>query len=218
MRRSALRLGWANNLKLIGVGLLNYHDVYSTFPPAIIYDEDGTPMHSWRMLILPTIAGNVGTSVLRAYDLTEGWNSPKNRRLGDDILRTSVIRSVYQCPATRKSYDQLHTNYLMLIDDLGGKPNSPPNRPGSVPPRFRADQVIVVAEIADAAVHWMEPRDVLLSELSFTINDRKQTSISSCHGGGFIAYADGTIEFLDDNTTKERIEKLLTRRPYGTGN
>jgi hypothetical protein len=41
------------NLKQIGFALRSYHDVYRTFPPAYVADEDGRPMHSWRVLILP---------------------------------------------------------------------------------------------------------------------------------------------------------------------
>ena len=46
-------------------------------------------------------------------------------------------------------------------------------------------------------IHWMEPRDVLLSELSMKINDRSKRRLSSYHGGACIAHADGSVELLD---------------------
>ena len=35
-----------NNLRQIARAFLNYHDVYKTFPPAYIPDDNGQPMHS----------------------------------------------------------------------------------------------------------------------------------------------------------------------------
>jgi hypothetical protein len=42
-----------NNLKQIGLAMHNYHDAHGCFPPAYIPDENGKPMHSWRVLLLP---------------------------------------------------------------------------------------------------------------------------------------------------------------------
>src|SRR5205807_8143584 len=41
------------NLMQIGFALHQYHDEYGSFPPAYIADEQGRPIHSWRMLLLP---------------------------------------------------------------------------------------------------------------------------------------------------------------------
>ena len=55
----------------------------------------------------------------------------------------------------------------------------------------------------------MEPRDVLLSELSMKINDRTKRSLSSYHGGACVVHADGSVEILDETTTEERVRELL---------
>ena len=52
-REAARRTQCSNNLKQIALAFHNYNDTYGTFPPAYIPDENGQPMHSWRMLILP---------------------------------------------------------------------------------------------------------------------------------------------------------------------
>ncbi|QDU78053.1 hypothetical protein Pan97_51330 [Bremerella volcania] len=57
-RMAAQRMQSQNNLKVIGLALHNYHDTYGTLPPAYIPDEDGQPMHSWRVLILPFVEAN----------------------------------------------------------------------------------------------------------------------------------------------------------------
>ena len=48
--RDAARLAQCrNNLKQIAVALHQYHDLYGSFPPAYIADENGKPLHSWRV-------------------------------------------------------------------------------------------------------------------------------------------------------------------------
>ena len=51
-RKAVWRAQCRNNLKQIGLALHNYHDTYESFPPAYIADENGRPMHSWRVLLL----------------------------------------------------------------------------------------------------------------------------------------------------------------------
>jgi prepilin-type processing-associated H-X9-DG protein len=43
------------------------------------------------------------------------------------------------------------------------------------------------------------------------INDRSHRSVSSYHGGACVAYADGSVELLDDATTEERVRELLAQ-------
>ena len=90
-REAARRTQCKNNLKQIGIALHSYHDVYKTFPPAYIPDEDGKPMHSWRVLILPFIEQQ---ALYEQYDFNEPWDGPNNSQLAN------VVISVYQCPSS----------------------------------------------------------------------------------------------------------------------
>ena len=103
----------------------------------------------------------------------------------------------------------MYTNYVMLIDDRPGRPNGPPNLPGSVPPQMSSKSTVIVIEIANTDIHWMEPRDVLLSELTFNVNDKSKCSPSSRHGGACVARADGSVVVLDENMTEEYLKQLL---------
>jgi hypothetical protein len=220
LRREGQERRCQNNLKQIALALLNYHDVYKSFPWAITYAKGGTPMHSWRVAITPYLESQVLWD-MGSYDFREPWNGPHNRVMADEIPETYrdrngthlywLIPPCYRCPSAPPSQNQMCANYVMLIDDRPGKMNGPPNRPGSVPSSFDDKSAVIVIEIADSDIHWMEPRDVLLSELSMKINDRTKRSLSSYHGGACVVHADASVEILDEATTEERLRELLAQ-------
>jgi hypothetical protein len=226
-RASAFQKQCSSNLKQIGLALHDYYGVHKTFPSAITFADDGTPMHSWRVQVLPYLVADAFYGV---YDFTEPWDGPRNRLLGDEVpdtwpnfdgtvrrdsrgvpLREVYYPRLYRCPSAPASQNRMCANYVMLIDDRPGRPNGPPNRPGSMPPPYEPPSSVTIIEIADSNIHWMEPRDVLLSELSFKINDRSKRSLSSYHGGACLLHADGTVEVLDDAATEELVKELLAQ-------
>lgn len=81
-REAARRAQCSNNLKQIAFSLHSYHDRYGCFPPAYIADEEGKPMHSWRVLILPFIEEQ---ALYDRYAFTEPWDGPSNRRLAGPV-------------------------------------------------------------------------------------------------------------------------------------
>ena len=46
------------------------------------------------------------------------------------------------------------------------------------------ERTILLVEIANSTIHWMEPRDLNAAEMSFVINDPGTPSISSPHPHG----------------------------------
>lgn len=219
IRRANQTRQCSGNIKALAMALLCYRQHHKTFPPAITYSQDGTPMHSWRVLVHPWVEQ---MNFTERYDLSEPWNGTRNRLLCDETPDTFMdsrnipFRAVYhpyfcRCPSAPNTQSQWVTNYVMLIDDQPGKTNGPPNRPGSAPPSAAPDSAVILIEIAKSDIQWTEPRDVLLSELSMKINDRSKLSLSSYHGGACIAHADGSVEVLDEATTEERLRKLLAQ-------
>ena len=67
-----------NNIKQIALALLMYEQAHGSFPPAYTADADGTPLHSWRVLILPYIEQQ---RLYDQYDFDEPWDGPNNSQL-----------------------------------------------------------------------------------------------------------------------------------------
>ena len=77
-RNLAVRMQCLMNVKQIALALQSYETVNGCFPPAYIADKNGKPMHSWRVLILPYLEED---ALYKAYDFTEPWDGPKNKKL-----------------------------------------------------------------------------------------------------------------------------------------
>ena len=105
-RAEALRLECAQNMKQIGAALHSYHDKYETFPPAYIADENGKPLHSWRVLILPHLGED---ELYRQIRLDESWDSEHNSRLHKQMP------PVFCCPADPQKQARGETSYVWMI-------------------------------------------------------------------------------------------------------
>ncbi|MCB0998059.1 MAG: DUF1559 domain-containing protein [Acidimicrobiales bacterium] len=67
-----------HDLERIGAALAAYRDDHGTFPPAALSDAAGTPLLSWRVLLLPYL-GDAAAALYDRVDLTRAWDDPANR-------------------------------------------------------------------------------------------------------------------------------------------
>src|SRR5207244_6398882 len=73
-REAARRATCTNNLKMIGVGVHNYHDSWHCFPGPFIPDAKGKPVHSWRVSTWPYLEAR---RVIDLYDYRFPWEDRK---------------------------------------------------------------------------------------------------------------------------------------------
>jgi hypothetical protein len=114
----------------------------------------------------------------------------------------------YRCPSHCDESNL--TSYVVVT---GAKTSFPSSR--SINRKAITDgtvNTILVIEIADSGIHWMEPRDLSISNLNFRVNQDPAHSISSVHqeSGAYIATAAGFVNFLRAQTSEETIRSLLT--------
>lgn len=189
-----------SNLKYIGLGLQNYADVYSCFPPAYQTDESGKPMHSWRVLILPFIEQQ---ALYDRYDFNEPWNGPHNSLLAKEMP------PIYRCPSNTAN-NGTTTDYVAIVGpetmwqaDHGAKFSEI---------KDRTSMTIAVVEASGAKINWMEPRDLPFSAVSHGINAKQGGGISSAHPGAVIAlFADGHVQTLEQKLPLDVLKALCTK-------
>lgn len=197
-REAARRSQCKNNLKQIGLALHNYHDAYGMFPPAFIADENGKPMHSWRVLILPFLDQQ---ALFQQYDFSEPWDGPNNSR----ILNTRV--PVYACPS-HPGNGATTTAYTAVFGE-----NCIFRGSESVPIREITDgtsNTILVAETKGANIPWSKPEDINVDQLGPAVIG--PNGLSSHHTGGFhVLMADGAVRFVSENINRQVLSALFTR-------
>lgn len=194
-RDQALRSSCTSRPKQISLALQNYHDEYGCLPPAHYADSTGRPMHSWRVLIWPFYDAN---PAYNQYRFDEPWNGPNNRRLHQ-------LQNYFDCPADNTS-DTFNTNYVAVTGSRlwpksGTYSLDSPGRPAS--------RTIMIVEISDSDIHWMEPRDLPLDELDKWLDPNSKPRLFGNHiNGGWVAFPDGHIEFLTRDEVIKRLKAL----------
>jgi prepilin-type processing-associated H-X9-DG protein len=189
-REAARRVGCANNVRSMAIGMLT-HESAQQILPAAITDGDGKPLLSWRVAILPYIEEQ---ALYEEFHLDEPWDSDHNRAL------IAKMPAVYTCPSAPR--DDGRTNYL-LLDGPGAcfekQRQQTRGRIRGVPLgdlRQAAEKTILVVEApADRAVEWTKPEDLTVSPADVA---ELRNGKAGGHPGGLrhAAYADGHVELI----------------------
>ncbi len=178
-------------MKQISLALLNYESTYGSFPPAYVADEDGQPMHSWRVLILPYME----QSLYEAYFFDEPWDGPNNRLLADRMP------TIFMCPSSPSLPTE--TNYMVVTGKGTLFPGAESRKISEI--TDGTANTILVVEVAKSGVNWMQPVDVSIESLAQGIGDPddnlmgggNNVSASSYHPGVVnAAFADAHVESI----------------------
>ena len=200
-RISPRRASCQNNLHNIALALLQYQDVNGSFPPAYIADDQGKPMHSWRVLLLPYLDQR---NLYKQYRFDEPWDGPNNRPLHDVILK------IYSCPSQPASQPRTATSYVVVVGSKTMWPGEEAIKIADV--KDGASNTIMVVEVHSSGIHWMEPNDFRVDQMSAAVSPARGQGISSGHEhGANVAFADGSVRFLTDKTSPAMLRAALTR-------
>ena len=218
-REATRRMQCSSHLKGLTLAFHTYHEVYKSFPPAYTVDENGKPLHSWRVLILPFMEGQALYEKIR---LDEPWDSEYNRQFHDARV------SYYRCPSSfknilaplgRGTFQAGNCNYSVVIGEEtifpGSKATSLSDITDGTP-----NTILLVERIIP--ICWMDPNNEISFDIACEGVNRHLLGIGSEHNGGVnVGYADGSIRFLrhpTDGRTRttyddvvENIKPLLTK-------
>ncbi len=211
-----------NNLKNIGIAILNYESEHHSLPPPFVADKDGKPMHSWRVLILPYLDRR---DLYDQYKFDEPWNGPNNRELSKHWPR------IFTCPADQHVFanDAGSTSYVAIV---GKHPLWRLGAPRKLANLADASSTVMLLEVANSDINWMEPRDFALDDPSSqtAVAPNSTRAIGHIASSGFflrgatergasVAFADGHTEFLPaDVVNSNEFDSLLTIGGYTDAN
>jgi prepilin-type processing-associated H-X9-DG protein len=198
-REEARKSICAGHFKQIALAHHNYHDINQQFAPSRYVTADGTPQHSWRVLLAPFIESGPFYS---QYRLDEPWNGPTNKQL------IGPEWPWHHCPSATQPTKN-NTNYILVT----GPRTIFPLDNLSLTFKDITDglsNTLLVGEMDPPAIHWLEPRDLDFATLPLQINSRSRPCLSSRHGKGInAAMADGSLIFLDSSTPAATLKSYL---------
>jgi len=202
-RDEAIRLQCCGLTKQLAVSFHNYHDVHGSFPPAYTVDENGKPLHSWRVLLLPCINQEKLYEKIR---LDEPWDSEYNRQFHD------VQLSIYQCPASsrrirapsrfgniflknRNLFRTANCDYSVIVGDDTIFPGSKTVTFSDIT-SGTSNTILFVERMVP--VCWMDPNNEIRLEIARMGVNKHPLGIGSEHpdNGATVAFADSNVQFF----------------------
>jgi prepilin-type processing-associated H-X9-DG protein len=192
-REAARRVASANNLRQIGLTLQNEEAVHGALPARANFDQQGKPLLSWRVHILPYIEQE---SLYKMFHLDEPWDSPRNKTL------IPLMPRLYANPSSMGRPGM--ANYLavcgkgLMFDGRKG------HKLADVTDGL-SNTIMVVEADADRAVIWTKPEDWQFDP------QRPLAGLGHAHPGGFNAlFADGSVHFIARGIDLKTFQAMLT--------
>lgn len=193
-RAAARRMSSTNNMKQIGLALHNYHDTYGTLPASAINDENGEPMHSWRVLLLPFLGY---PHIYSQYDFNEPWDSPNNRLLLSQIPDVYIDPTVESPGEGGTSYQTLVSDATMMNPERGSKFSDVTDG---------ISNTILVVENTGVMVPWLQPSDTPVDDFVQGVPFKHGPV-----GGTLVLLGDGSVIFMSETTDPATLRGLSTR-------
>lgn len=196
-REAARRNQSVSHLKQLMLALHNHHDTFRKFPAHAIYSEDGKPLLSWRVAILPFIEEK---ALYDQFHLDEPWDSPHNMQL------VAQMPAVFMDPSSALDPAEGKTSYLACVGDglLFEKEDD-----GTTFRQVTDGTSMTIALVQvndDAAQVWTKPTDWAPNPES------PMLGLGGLHPGIFLAaFADGSVQAIAELVDVETFEALLTR-------
>jgi prepilin-type N-terminal cleavage/methylation domain-containing protein/prepilin-type processing-associated H-X9-DG protein len=231
-RESARRTQCANNLKQMGLGLLEYHDAKTTFPIGCIGCTKASGLSTaWSTVVLPFVEESQAFGL---YDQTAAYNSVTNRKA------TSVVVGTYLCPSTvtfsrvrngnttgdvngNGRYD---AGDFMGMIDYGGMYGSSGFAVADNGVLVY-DQTVSLRQVTDGASHtllvgedsgrgtsmdgeWADGGNIF--DVEVAVNTSQNNELWSDHPGGAQGlFCDGSVQFLADSLDLTLLSAISTR-------
>ena len=197
MRTRAQVAQLKNRLRQHALGMLNYESAYGHFPPQASVDDDGKPLLSWRVHILPFLQEN---ELYAQFKLDEPWDSPNNFKLVEKMPRIywNPNSDNFEIDESGKTVFQVAAGKDQLFD-VGETSKFKDLSDGS------SNTLMVVAMPEGSAVPWTKPTDwqVNVTNPLKPFLDADATSIPC-------VACDGAVYELEIGSNELEIEKFIT--------
>lgn len=197
VRFASRRTQSMNNLRQLALCALNYESARRHLPQHATYSEDGKPLLSWRVKMLPFMEEQ---ALYDQFHHDEPWDSPHNIKLLDKMPIG------FKSPNTNDLGNK--TVYLAFTGDRTLFPTGDPKKKIGFAdvPDGSSNTILFVEANEDAAVEWTKPADIPFDDKG------EVTAVGSLLPNGFLAtFSDGSTHFISSFIDPETLKNLIMR-------
>ncbi len=191
-RDAARRMQGSNNLKQIALALHNFESSYRTLPATAGLDDDGKPMLSWRVAILPFVEEN---ELYNQFHMDEPWDSEHNIQL------LERMPGVYRDP--KQPTQPGYTVYQAVVSDKSLMRKTEPTGFRDITDGT-SNTIMAVETNAEIAVPWTAPQDYEIDE------DNPGKNLFT-NGIVQAMFGDGSVHVLSEFIAPDLLNALYTR-------
>ena len=191
-RAQAQRAQSTNNLRQIALAMHIYHDAHQTFPAPAIYGEEGEPLLSWRVAILPFVEQ---APLYEQFRLDEPWDSPPNLALLDRM--PSIYRSPFDDP------ESTNASYFVFTGEGTVFPGGKGVHMGQI-----TDGVsnTLLAVEARREIPWTKPEDIPYD------GEGPLPELGGFVEGSFpAAFCDGSVRIIEETIDRDVLRAMIER-------
>ena len=195
-REAARRTKSMNNMKQLMLGLLYHHDTRGAFPAHANYSEDGKPLLSWRVHVLPFLEQQ---ALYDKFHLDEPWDSPHNKQL------IPLMPEVLLDPSSGLQTTDGKTSYLG-VSGAAALFNGTDRGTKLIEIRDGTAHTLALVQVSDGrAAVWTKPDD-------WQFNTKKPLDgLDGPHPGGFLAArVDGSVLLVPGDTPPNVLRAMTT--------
>lgn len=197
-REAARRNTSMNNMKQIMLALLNYEDSHKNFPTHANYDDNGKPLLSWRVHILPFLEEQ---QLYSQFHLDEPWDSEHNRQL------IAKMPAVFLDPSSRYQQQDGKTHYLGIKGKGFAFEGTDETFSFAAFRDGTSNTAMILQVNDDRAPEWTKPDDWEFNEQA-----PLQGLSNSLHPGIFlVGFCDGHVRAISEGIDLSVFKALLTR-------
>lgn len=194
VRDAGVRMTDQNNLKQLGLAFHSQGDMNAGMAGPYAVDSRGTVNRelSFRAGLLPFIEQD---TVYRQLDVTQAWNSPRNKSATGAIIKT------FNAPG-----DEPSTNTPYRVFYGGGAVFEEDGKPVSLVRITDGTSNTILMVHATEQVPWAEPRE-------FRYSDTAPLPKLGAPGakGANVVFADGSVRFISNSVPERTLRLMITK-------
>lgn len=205
-RAAARTVTGLNKIRNVGIAAQNFASEHaSRLPSAVSRNDEGEPLHSWRVGLLDYLDG---ASFVKLLDLSEPWDSEKNQAMLEMPNSYSMEFQVPGSPAV----GTVHSSFFAITGE---------NTPFPLEGRGTLDEIyandgltstLMFVEAADMGIVWAEPKDIPFAALTASPKDLhgKGPSTHRPDGAPIVFFCDGHASILNGDIDPAVLRALAT--------